>query len=419
MGGYYPANSAGWGHLPDPVPGRDFPPAVDPRRDPYNPRRFKPQPKYPWRPPGYFPNGWKPKRVPFGKRIPTTFPFVTPDRFASRLPLWPGVAVGALILPYIFAPKRLTLEGFKTCFDIGPPQEVGRTLSSGCLPSLMGQSGQVFHWAVENATWPATTNTISILLGQRNPAGTRATWRFMATKLAPIPLPAFGPAPLPQVPRFVVPPFFQLPWWDPAAWWPTVPVPYVPPVPRPVWEPSPYTPSFPVPVVSGPVPQPRPLTEPGIQVTPRGPTKVRPGHTRVKPRPRDRERKFAGRKGFAHILAAWLLRVSSGVYNGITETVDLVSAIYSALPSEIIARHPNNLPQKDILPFMLGAIYRHIDQIDMQEALTNVAKNAIEDAAWGRYFAAVSKVTDRGTNYSGYDRELSELNDLFREIYNL
>ena len=200
---------------------------------------------------------------------------------------------------------------------------------------------------------------------------------------------------------------------DPNVWPPFNPVPVFPiPRPWPGWTPKTYPRT-----VSGPVTEPVPVFEPvpDVVITPTGVFPTGP-HVRTKPDTKTREGKYAA-KGPYGLLAAQLLRLAAGTFGGITEVVDLVKAIYAALPAELIAQQPDNLAKKDLLPHMLGLIAKHYKSIDLGEAVENIAVNQVEDWAWGKYFKAVDKVSRTGTYYQGFDRELSNLNDLFREVY--
>lgn len=423
MGGRYPSNSAGV--LPSSWPGGrpDFPLPPERRRRPLP--RVKPL--NPWKPPVKFPNAWKPPRVPFGKRFPAPIPFggFNPTRFPlGRLSPW--LAVGSFILPYLMAPGRPALDGWKCCFNVGPVQDAFRKATNACTPSFANLSGQVYSGDIADLHLDATTTTI--FLGQWNLSHIRATHKAQYNKgVSGVPGPI--PAPIPIIPPIYVSPWFELPWWDPNAWTPNSPVPFVPP-PWPRWRPDPEGEpnSYPPPREVGPKneprsrhrprPKPRDDRQPDVVITPDGVHDKPPFHPRRPPQPRDRERKFSGSRGSFGLLAALLLRSAGRVYGGITELVDLLSAIYSAIPADVIASHPDNLPVKDLIPFMLSSIYDNIDVIDINEAIHNLATNAIEDAAWGRYFRASSRVTDYGPNHQGFDRENSELQQLLYELYN-
>lgn len=237
-----------------------------------------------------------------------------------------------------------------------------------------------------------------------------------------------GPQPASGTPLVRQPPligFPEMPWLplDPNFWLPLNPQPYSPNYPTPVWprgNPKPQPRTYPRPRVVGNTlpgvnPTPKPL--PDIVITSTG-VSTRPNqHRRWKPRkPYTKETKYTMRGPFMG-LAAYLLRGAAKVYGGITEVVDFLSAIYNALPPEVIAKGPT-FPNGMIIPGLLGEIYKHADQIDVKKALYNIAKNQVEDAMWGRYFKAIDDVQRRGgPYYSGYDRELGKLNDLFKEIY--
>lgn len=430
MGGYYPTNG-GWGAVPLGDPVRDYRLNRDTARNPYHPRRTPTPKKYPWRPPGYFPNGWKPPKTRFGRLPKVVYPtrFPLDRRFARFIP-WGTLVFG--VAGYMLSPRRIPLPaGWTRCWDYGGD----KSARSGPIRAYCpGDPYKLLALQVPSGTGYAPITATTTNLAQAiffgpysNPEGTRMQYREMIAR----PDAVSGTYPNPQIIQPVAPvvvnPDFVLPE-DPNDWLPLIGVPFVP-VPVPVWVPTPEPVSYPPPVVRGddvpivvPVPDIEPLPDEAVELRYRRDTKkgrvwhrTQP-HQRTKPTGRGKERKWMAANSRWALLATYLLRSAARVYGGMTEVVDLVSAVYAALPNEVISKHPDNLKPGEVLGFMLHQIYEHIDEVDVHEALENIYWNVIEDAAWGRYFGAVQKVTDRGTNYSGFDRELSELNDLFHQL---
>lgn len=418
MGGKYPTNSARATPVRRPVGRPDYP------TTPARPRRPLPRvrPLNPYRPPARFPNGWKPPVKPFGRRFPI-------DRiggtFPTRFPLGrltPWLTVGAFILPYIVTPTRIDLNGWRCCFDVGPVKDAFKLTTNACTPSFANLGYQVPTGAIADLRVDATTT--SIFLGQYlQPSLIRMTHKAQYVKGTSG---VAGPIPAPIK---VIPPFWLSPWWElplnPNHWTPISPVPYRPPLHRPVWnpDPDPFPDSWPKSREVGdnfPVRQPTPERPPKERETVITRTRIRTRdrpHWRRPPRVRDRERKYKMSGRGWNLLGQILLRYASRTYGGVTEVVDLLSAIYSALPDRLIASHPD-IPKGEVIPFMLGQIYENFDQIDINEAIYNIAANHIEDAAWGAYFRASRFVSERGPNYDGFDRENSELQRELQELLN-
>lgn len=414
MGGKYPTNSARAVPIGRPVGRPDYPGPV------HRPRRPLPRvrPLNPYRPPARFPNGWKPPVKPFGRRPPINWPGGTaPGRFPlGRLTPW--LTVGAFILPYIVTPTRVNLDGWRCCFDVGPVKDAFKLTTNACTPSFANLGYQVPTGAIADLYIGATTT--SIFLGQYlQPSLIRMTHKAQYVRgtsgvVGPI------PAPIKIIPPFWLSPWWELPPYRPWDWTPISPVPYRPPLHRPVWQPHPEdNPQvYPKPREVGndlPVTQPDKTPDTETVITP---TKVRTRtrqHWRRPPRTRDRERKYKMSGRGWNLLGQILLRYASRTYGGVTEVVDLLSAIYSALPDRLIAQHPD-IPKGEVIPFMLGQIYENFDQIDIGEAIYNIAANQIEDAAWGAYFRASRFVSEHGPNYDGFDRENSELQRQLQEL---
>lgn len=367
----------------------------------------------------HFPDPWRPKNPPFGRKAPVAYasPLSLP-----RFPVWPGVAAAGLLVWY-FHPRGISgPPGWIRCYDLGGPKDMqsGPVGFIGCSFQANFQAGVPM-----GNTWPYDpswgNSPVSVFFGPDvfPPApGTRLNymeqWYWPGGPQTPnLPLeylpPIRTPMPLEPMPL------------DPVNWLPLAPYTYVP-TPWPVWDTPPYDPYQYPPIKSAgnrvpgaviPLPPPK---YPGFGVGPKGSFDT-DGHTRGRPhKPRNYEGKYTLKGPFAAV-ALRLLQAASRVYNGITETVDLLAAIYSALPADVIAREPDNIPDARVIEYMLGAIWKYRDQIDMNKAAGNILENLIEDKAWGRYFKALNDVRrTTGANVEGWDRELGQLNDLFREL---
>lgn len=426
-----------------PVPGPVKPATFDPATwsgmpdDPWD----VPYGKQPYTRNGTFPNPWRPRKVPFGKRGPKVFP--SPLGFPKLTRFMPVIGAGLGVATWWFykpsnPADALTAAGYQCCCGSAAGDVyyfMAPIVSWGCTSESISYCGITFQPYMGD--WPAPLPAVPggygsrLLVGKKydgsveNPGpADRCTW--VGHWVRPhIP----GNDTLPPVeigPPITIPMVPYLRPLDPNFEWPLVP--YVPvPVPRPVWgnDPTrPKQPSYPPKTTGGNTyppskvityPRPAPRPNPYFEFK-----KVGDPHRPVRPDPRreDENKYTISKRGPFAALATGLLWAASKAYNGITETVDLVAAIYSALPSEVIAQHPNNLTDSQKLPFMLGAIWQHRAQIDMAEALTNIAANAIEDAAWGRYFKTLNQVRrNSGTDVEGFDRTLGEINEVFRELY--
>lgn len=439
MGGHYPSNAARsrWG-VPVPTPGRDFQPT--PARDPYHPRRTMPQPKYPWRPPGYFPNGWKPPRKVFGKRGLPVSALKWPTRNVRFSP-WALAPVPAALTAWLFGGTKqdLAAHGYSLCCSVpatGPHTVSTFTLNTqtglcaGGLASLCGTGGQPWEgiWPRALPAYDNRQRGLFVLIGTQvgQPVG-RARWEEVWHK----PRIATGPAvPIPSIPvqPVYVPEIYPWPIYDfDPNWWPPLhPVPWSPPTPQPVWTPDPVPKTYPPPKVGGyelpivePVPVPISPPVPSVGINPDGTVTILPPHVIQPPRGPTKEGKYGQKKGFG-LLSAILLRLASGTYGGITEVMDLVAAIYAALPAKMIAQQPDfpkGTPMMTVMTHMIETIALNPTDINIGKAVYNLAENAVEDKAWGRYFAAVNQLQRQtGGNYNGWDRTLSDLNETFNDV---
>lgn len=66
-----------------------------------------------------------------------------------------------------------------------------------------------------------------------------------------------------------------------------------------------------------------------------------------------------------------------GVINAVTEGVDLVKAVYKALPKKYQHRGAT-------VPEMLQTIYRHADEIDMADVISNILGENQMDRYYGK-----------------------------------
>lgn len=364
----------------------------------------KPKPKR-------FPNRWRPPVPSFGKRFPQIIPNPLDQFKPGRFP-WGWAAAAAL--PILFGrggSPQWDAAGWRLCFNSG----------GGEMFSLGGATCDPPFWDGLNFQVPAggpgdpmviEPYHTSLWFGPPEFDGMRMVYREMWVRDSvdengdPWPEVEYPPGDrpgvgIPAVPNVGAPANpFEWPVFMPEA--PPIPtpkpvqiadpnpIPYI----RPNYPPRPW-------IEEGPVPTPRPLTTvgtppvttpPAVYQPPRGPTK---------------EGKYQpNRVGWGRI-AVRLLGIGGKVYGAQTEIVDLVKAVYAALPAELIARQPDLMPS-EVLPHMLGLIARHYRQVDLQEAAYNIATNQLEDAAWGRYFGMLDKI-QRSTNTSwanSFDREI-------------
>ena len=313
------------------------------------------------------------------------------------------------------------------CWDLGGPKDARSgpvRLNCAGTAGLMGIGLQVPSSGGYTTITDTSPNLArAVFFGPYTNNGTRMT--YMEAWARPD-VPSGTPYPVPMV-IIPVPPTHWYPdyYWpdDPNEWPPLQPKPDDPK--KPVWpdvtdSPEPTFPEHKV--VGDGDPELFPDLPPkGDRRTryrrdpkPHEPYTKDPKHDRRRPRKREKEKKFNPRTKFAK-LAVRLLQLASGTYGGITEVVDMVAAIYAALPARLIAQDVNNLPPRDVLPHMLGMIWAHRHHIDMMEAMDNLAFNMIEDAAYGWYFQALGDIGTGNPNLSGYDREMNLLYQEFRE----
>lgn len=382
------------------------------------PDNDNPRPRVPWKPPRRRPSGVFPKqpkwaKPPFGKRPLVVYPDAFgPGRF-PRIPAWAVVPAVFMVGGWFVTRAKPDFAGmgFTLCWDGGGPKEAFSSIYlDNCAAadfwknlSFQVPGGKIGLDTPSNVSYGYAVGPYD------NPEQTRMTYKELWARNY------YNNAPFIMIPGATWVPDPLLPFSDPDPnlWLPLQP--YTPPVPEPVYPPRNWPETDPR-TYPRHVRGPNPHTDPKGNPKPRVRVRPKPNikHDRRPPTRREHESKYSAARGS---LAGLLLLIASKAYNGITEAFDLVSAIYKALPPSIIARMPDNLTTGvDIMSHMLAAIWTYRAQIDMREAIINIAENQIEDAAWGRYFKAVDNVSRKGPNYQGFDRELGYLNDLFKEL---
>lgn len=146
-------------------------------------------------------------------------------------------------------------------------------------------------------------------------------------------------------------------------------------------------------------------TGPGRHPTPRDlgfaeprtiPSSVPGVSVRVRPNPRPLSPPPAKPPGKDTKEKKTIMNVASGsfvgrVINAVTETKDVVDAIYDALPYSIRKKYRNNIPAQE----KAKIIYANLGKVDMQKAIENLAWNQVEDFAYGKLGKAVGKANRR------------------------
>lgn len=132
---------------------------------------------------------------------------------------------------------------------------------------------------------------------------------------------------------------------------------------------------------------------PGEVVIDRKGERVRPSqHRRRKPNDRTKERK-------AVVSAA--RTIAGRAFGAATETGDAVDAVYEALPEKLRARERMKRHGKDPrLTAKLRLIYDHAHEIDMVDAIDNLARNHLED--W--FYGQLNRRAQQGLNRAGWQR---------------
>lgn len=387
-------------HRPTPVRPISFPRRPLPRV----PRVYpvpRVRPRFP-----LFP-GARPGRLPFGKRPPLVYPF--PPGVRRAFPwieaAYPFVAIG---LWYLLQPGGYAVpDGWIKCWDFGGPKEkmsgptlswaetcsltAGDVLLGGQVPS--GDYGDEIHI-------PAHPWELAIWFGPSEASGTRMQytekWRYPDK-------PGMEPE---QWWRFVpetwtVPEFIPLnpPWYIPWIGQPEpFPIPYpvypgTPPMPSydPEGDPHPFPLGRPEPNPNGDaddVVRPRPFDIPSINLpvdVDAPPAPPVPGiHVPEPPDPDEREgkKRIKGNKA-----AWWLARLAEKGINSFTETDDVVSAIYKALPWKLRRWRGRDgvWRDRDInTASRLARIHELFGDLNIGDAITNVIQNEASDEAWGK-----------------------------------
>lgn len=162
--------------------------------------------------------------------------------------------------------------------------------------------------------------------------------------------------------------------------------PLPPPSPEVLPVPDPGMPPVPV-----PTPVPTPVPSPGavVEVEPGSPPVLQPEppHKWRPPSGKEKERK----RGLKPLDFAWFKWAASAI----TESSDLIKAVYDALPVKerrFYASRRGKWMDKDITPQdRLARIYANYDKLDMAKVVQNVIANQIEDYIIGRMSGKVSK----------------------------
>ena len=172
------------------------------------------------------------------------------------------------------------------------------------------------------------------------------------------------------------------------------------PVPAPIPDAPPWWPGE----WPWPVPEPprsgtnrRRLPRPGwaITVTPTAVTAAAAApHVPEPPQPPDKERKTRTPWGPAYDLLDGLLGFNTrGALDATTEALQFIAAIYYALPEEYQDAGVNPYDQA-------VAIYDHFDELDIEQALENIALMLLTDAAIGQAGSQAAQQIGQG-GYSG------------------
>lgn len=127
---------------------------------------------------------------------------------------------------------------------------------------------------------------------------------------------------------------------------------------------------------------------------------ILPPHKPVPPRPRTKERKIKTSK---------FLRAGLEIAYAATETVDLIDAIWDALPKDLRKATPKTgkvMPGGRLPPGTpyvssydkAAWIYKHMDQVDMRQAASNIIENHIKDEIIGRTIGASEGFNKKNLN---------------------
>lgn len=281
---------------------------------------------------------------------------------------------------------------------------------------------RVRRWGTETSPDPRSTTVSSPL-----PPEIPISWPEPVPVSPTAPVSPGTPQPLPEPgtePSPVTPP---APSVSPGSWPgindplgpfpgkpPWLPIPIISPYPPPVVEPG--SPLLPQPRPR-PFPMPRPTTKPpwwpkspdgqpdegtggwpvrtpgtGTAVVLRPDSKQQPGARHRFERPPKRTKEVKGRvygnPGGPVV----------GLINEISEFRDAMQSVYDALPLKLRQRlFVENGRRSLTLLKMSKAVYQHVSEVDVGEAVKNLAKNEIED----RFFGKLSKLRNRAAYRNG------------------
>ena len=178
----------------------------------------------------------------------------------------------------------------------------------------------------------------------------------------------------------------QAPQYWPEPWRPPAGRPRTRPRKRPRQRPSfPGLPFEPIAEPNGPPRTPLPRSQ-TLTITPgiKGQVSSNPYIARRPPGPGVKERKVKSN-------APGLLLMLQKIAHTATEAIDFIDALHDALPKRFQAKGDATPQQK------AQAVYRHINEIDVELAIRNLIINHITDSVIGRSNAAVKKwATDNG-----------------------
>ena len=219
-------------------------------------------------------------------------------------------------------------------------------------------------------------------------------WQRDFTKPAvdarPRPYPSPSPMPIHFVPYL------------PPGWGETVnpmPVPYpvvpsLPSAPNPGPSPEPAPQPKPGPIVGGfPWPSPGPAPGPNPNPGPDPNFPNNPEHSSTPPRPREKEKKL-------RVPALLMAALKAG--HAVTEYKDIVDSIWEGVPKDIRRKYQGRGRTRKgafvgegrayfTMDQKMQIIYRHVNDIDWSVALTELAKNQLEDLIMGHLNSGADK----------------------------
>lgn len=132
----------------------------------------------------------------------------------------------------------------------------------------------------------------------------------------------------------------------------------------------------------------KPSTGSAVTVPPKGPVIVRPGEPPHPPAAGQKEKK--GKVGFG------LLQAAQKIFHAVTEYGDLVDALFEALPKNKQCKGAKSLQAKTL------CLFAHAQDIDIGDAIVNIAWNQFEDYVIGKgLFGVNAKAAKaRGDRYA-------------------